>query len=49
MLSSFIGVNYMNGLIAVWQIDVIKENLSYYCETHIDNSKLSSQEKENAK
>ena len=39
----------MNGPIAEWQIDIIKENISHYCEAMIDHSQLSYQEKEEQK
>jgi hypothetical protein len=32
-----------------WQIDIIKENISHYCEATIDHSQLSYQEKEDQK
>lgn len=39
----------MCGPITEWQIDIIKENISHYCEATIDHSQLSHQEKEDQK
>jgi hypothetical protein len=39
----------MCGPITEWQIDIIKENISHYCEATIDHSQLSYQEKEELK
>ena len=39
----------INGPITEWQIDIIKENISHYCEATIDHSQLSYQEKEDQK
>ena len=39
----------MCGPITEWQIDIIKENISHYCEATIDHSQLSYQEKEDQK
>lgn len=36
----------VRGLITEWQIDIIKENISHYCEAMIDHSLLSYQEKD---
>ena len=38
-----------HGPITEWQIDIIKENISHYCEATIDHSQLSYQEKEDQK
>lgn len=35
--------------ITEWQIDIIKENISQYCEATIDHSQLSYQQKEDQK
>ncbi len=39
----------MNEPIAEWQIDLIKESLSQFCEAKIDHTCLSYQEKEEEK
>ena len=39
----------MCGPITEWQIDIIKENISHYCEATIDHSQLSYQEKKDQK
>ena len=43
VLAGYLGANFMCGPITEWQIDIIKENISHYCEATID------QEKENQK
>ena len=45
VLAGYLGANFMCGLITEWQIDIIKENISHYCEALIDHSQLSFQEK----
>ena len=32
VLAGYLGVNFMCGPITEWQIDIIKENISHYCE-----------------
>ena len=49
VLAVYLGANFMCGSITEWQVDIIKENISHYCETTIDHSQLSYQEKENQK
>lgn len=49
VLAGYLGANFMCGLITEWQIDIIKENISHYCEAMIDHSLLSYQEKEDQK
>ncbi len=49
VLAGYLGANFMCGLITEWQIDIIKENISHYCEALIDHSQLSYQEKEEQK
>lgn len=41
VLAGYLGANFMSGPITEWQIDVIKENISHYCEATIDHSQLS--------
>ena len=41
VLAGYLGANFMSGPITEWQIDVIKENISHYCEATIDHSLLS--------
>ena len=49
VLASYLEANFTSGLISEWQIDVIKDNISRYCEATIDHSRLSNQEKEEQK
>ena len=35
VLAGYLGANYMCGPITEWQIDIIKENISHYCEYKI--------------
>ena len=49
VLAGYLGANFMCGPITEWQIDIIKENISLYCEATIDHSELSYQEKEEQK
>lgn len=49
VLASYLGANFTCGQITEWQIDIIKENISHYCEATIDHSQLSYQEKEEQK
>ena len=49
VLAGYLGANFMSGHITEWQIDVIKENITHYCEATIDHSQLSYQEKEDQK
>ena len=36
VLAGYLGANFMCGPITEWQIDIIKENISHYCEATID-------------
>ena len=36
VLAGYLGANFMCGHITEWQIDIIKENISHYCEATID-------------
>jgi len=49
VLTGYLGANFMCGPITERQIDIIKENISHYCEATIDYSQLSYQEKEDQK
>ena len=49
VLAGYLGANFMCGPITEWQIDIIKENISHYCEATIDHSPISNQEKEERK
>ena len=49
VFAGYLGTNFMSGPILEWQIDVIKENISHYCETTIDHMPLSYQEKKEQK
>ncbi len=41
VLAGYLGANFMCGPITEWQMDIIKENISHYCEATIDHSYLS--------
>ena len=49
VLAAYLGANFMHGPVPEWQIEIIKENISRYCEEMIDHSQLSYQEKEDQK
>ena len=49
VLAGYLGSNFMSSPITEWQIDVIKENISHYCEAAIEQSQFSYQEKEDQK
>ena len=49
VLAGYLWANYTSGPLIEWQIDVIKENISHYCEATIDHPLLSYQEKEEQK
>ena len=49
VLAGYLGANFMCGPISEWQIDVIKESISHYCDATIDHPQLSYQEKEEQK
>ena len=49
VLTGYLGANDICGPITEWQIDIIKESISHYCEATIDHSQLSYQEKEDQK
>ena len=41
VFTAFLGTDFMNEPIAEWQIDLIKESLSQFCEAKIDHTCLS--------
>ena len=49
MLVGYLGANFTSDPITEWQIDIIKENISHYCEAMIGHSQLSNQEEEEQK
>ena len=49
VLAGYLGANFMCCPITEWQIDIIKENISHYCEASIDHSQFSCQDKEDQK
>lgn len=49
LFAAYLGMGFMNHHIPEWQIDMIKENISHFCEAQIDHSQLSYQEKEEQK
>lgn len=49
VFTAFLGTDFMNEPIAEWQIDLIKESLSQFCEAKIDHTCLSYQDKEEEK
>ncbi len=49
VLAAFLGANFMNAPITEWQLDMLKESISHFCEAQIDHSQLSCQEKEEQK
>lgn len=49
VLAAYLGANFMNGSVPEWQVDVIKEHISHYCEAQIDHTQLSYQDKEEQK
>lgn len=49
VFAAYLGSALSCGPIMEWQIDLIKESISQYCEAQIDHSLLSSQEKEEQK
>lgn len=49
VLAAFLGANFMNGPITEWQIDMLKENISRFCEASIDHSQCSQKEKREQK
>ena len=49
VLAGYLGANFTSSPITEWQINIIKENISHYCEATIDHSQLSYQEKEDQK
>ena len=38
VLAGYLGANFTSDIISEWQIDIIKENISHYCEETIDHS-----------
>ena len=49
IIAAYLDSSYTSGTITEWQIDIIKENISHYCEATIGHSQLSYQEKEDQK
>lgn len=49
ILAGYLGANFMNESVSEWQIDIIKEGVSHYCEAQIEHSRLSYQAKEEQK
>ena len=49
IVAAYLGANFMSGPIQEWQIDMVKENISHYCERLIDHSLLSYQDREEQK
>ena len=49
VLAAYLGTNLMNGPITEWQIDIIKESISRYCEAVKDHLQFSYQDKEERK
>ncbi len=49
VFAAYLGRSFMSDHIPEWQIDMIKENISHFCEAQIDHSPLSYQEKEEQK
>lgn len=49
VFAAYLGTGFMSHPIPKWQIDLIKENISHFCEAQIDHSPLSYEEKEEQK
>lgn len=49
VLAGYLGANLFTRPVDEWQIDIIKEHISHYCEATINHSLLSYQEKEDQK
>lgn len=49
VFAAYLGTGFMSHSIPEWQIDMIKESISHFCEAQIDHSQLSYQEKEEQK
>lgn len=49
VLAAFLRTKFFDGLVSEWQIDMVKEDISYFCESQIDHSSYSYQEKEKQK
>lgn len=49
VLAGYLGASFASDLFTEWQIDIIKDNISHYCDATIDHSQLSYQEKEEQK
>ena len=49
IIAGYLGSDFMTRPVEEWKIDAIKENVSKYCETSIDRSLISCQEKEDQK
>lgn len=49
VLAAYLGTGFMSYPISEWQIDMIKESISYFFDAQINHSQLSCQEKEEQK
>ena len=49
VLVGYLGANFTSGPTTEWQLDIIKENISHYCDATKGHSQLSYQEKEDQK
>ena len=49
VVAAYLGASFISGPVYEWQIEAIKESLSHYCESQIDHSQSSWQEKEDQK
>lgn len=49
ILAAFLGTSFFGGFVSEWQIDMVKEYISHFCERQIDQSLYSYQDKENRK
>lgn len=49
ILAAYLGADFFNSPVDEWQIDVIKEYISHFCEINIERSFLSLEEKESQK
>ena len=46
LYAAYLGASFFSGPIYEWQIDLIKENISHYCESLIDHSQIPDLTKE---
>lgn len=49
ILAAYLGANFFSGPVSERQIDLVKENISHFCESQIDQSTCSYYEKEQQK